>query len=107
VPVRYDLSRTPELLIRTLNCLQGLVIGGGDLSIRYLRDMPPATEAYYQTVKETVKYCLANRLPLLCICQGYEVMLQAVVDIYEPVSPDYDGSAETFRQLARDRLLSD
>ena len=69
--------------------------------------MPPATIAFYNTVKEVVKYCVENKLPLLGICQGFQVILQAFVDLYEPKGPEHDGPEEDFRRQIRDGILSD
>ena len=70
-PLRYDLSKDPDALIRTLDCLDGVFLGGGLLSTRYLKHMPPRTLQYYKTVKEIVKYSLEHKLPMLCVCQGF------------------------------------
>jgi gamma-glutamyl-gamma-aminobutyrate hydrolase PuuD len=107
VPLRFDLSQQPEMLQRTLDNLDGVLFTGGGLSIRNLEAMPPATLDFYNTAKQTVKYCVNNKLPLLGICQGFEVMLQAVVDLYEPIPDEYQGLAENYRRIVRDSILSD
>ena len=40
VPLRYDLSTEPVTLRQTLESLDGVMLTGGMLSIRYKKDMP-------------------------------------------------------------------
>lgn len=68
VPLRYDLCLDPEKLKRTLDSLDGVFMGGGFMSIRYMKDFQPSTHSFYNTVKETVKYSMEHKLPILGIC---------------------------------------
>ena len=68
MPLRFDLCYEPDVLKRTLDSIDGIVMGGGFLSIRYMKDMPPATLAFYNTVKEIVKYSVEHKLPIFGIC---------------------------------------
>ena len=71
VPLRYNLIDTPELLKKTLECLDGVLFTGGFLQIKAWKQMPTVTRTYYNCAKEVFQYCMETKLPLLAICQGF------------------------------------
>lgn len=54
-----------------------------------------------------------HKLPLLGICQGFQILCQLVVDLFEPAPTDEDAATKSEAELAewrhalRDGLLSD
>ena len=69
--IRYDLCHEPDTLKRTLDSLDGVLYTGGFLQIQTYSKMPTASLWYYNTATEILKYCVATKLPLLGICQGF------------------------------------
>jgi gamma-glutamyl-gamma-aminobutyrate hydrolase PuuD len=84
VPVRYDLINHPEVLKQTLDSLDGVYFTGGMLTTKQHSKMTAATRTFQQTAKEIVRYCMLNRLPLLGICQGFQLICQLVIELFEP-----------------------
>lgn len=111
VPIRFDLE--PMVLRQTLDSLDGVVLPGGFLSIRRMADMPPKTQVYYRTATAIIKYVMMYNLPLLGICQGYQLLCQITIDLLEDViaseTDEQAASQEKVRTKLeiRDELLSD
>jgi gamma-glutamyl-gamma-aminobutyrate hydrolase PuuD len=80
VPLRFDLINEPFLLRQTLDSVDGVFLPGGFLSIRKLADMPLLTQTYYKTATEIIKYAMVYDLPMICICQGFQVLCQIIVE---------------------------
>ena len=106
VPIRYDLADEPNTLLRTLSSLDGVLFPGGFLSIRFYETMPPKTRLFYRTAGEVLKFAMSHKLPLLGICQGFEVLNQLVVDMLEPANRAEDKLTEEPHHN-RDSLLAD
>lgn len=102
VPIRFDLINDPDVLRQTLDSIDGVLFPGGDLLLRVHKEMPPLTQLYYKTATEIVKYAIDRKLPLLGICQGYQLLCQIIVDLHE--SPQEDAKDG---HLKRDQLLSE
>ena len=71
VPLRYDLVTDSDLLLSTLDQLDGVLFTGGFLSLRVYKYAPEAVKVFYETAKYIFEYALAKRLPILGICQGF------------------------------------
>jgi gamma-glutamyl-gamma-aminobutyrate hydrolase PuuD len=82
VPIRYDLINEPEVLKRTLHNLDGVFFTGGMLTTRIYSKMTTATRTYQRTAKEILKYCIEHKLPLLGICQGFQLICQLIVEMF-------------------------
>jgi len=110
VPIRYDLCNDLHNLKRSLDSCEGVLYTGGFLQIRTKSQMPTACRWYYETATEVLKYCMENKMPLLAICQGFQIIPQIIVDLYEPKLTDEEAAAEENKDnnnKIRDGLLSD
>lgn len=115
VPLRYDLSKDEVTLKRTLDSLDGVIFSGGFLALRTFSEMPEATQAFYKTAVEVVKYTIEHRLPLMGICQGYQLICKIIIDLFEPAVTEelaaqaLDGpdSPRLNRHKLWDTILSD
>lgn len=90
MPIRFDLSQHPEMLKQTLDSVNGVLFTGGLLKTRIFNEMSKETQAFYQTATEIVKYAINRKLPLFAICQGYQLLCQIIVDIYEPKEANFE-----------------
>ena len=118
VALRYDLIDEPDILRRTLDSLDGILFPGGFSSIRHYKDMPHGALTYYNTAAFILKYVMETKIPLLAICQGFQLLAQLVVDHFEPVPVPTDEQSTQlelkteeeiaqWRHQKRDGLLAD
>ena len=70
------------MLKATLNALDGVYFTGGMLAIRVYHKAPESVKNYYDTAKYVYKYALEHKLPLLGVCQGFQLFQMIVCDIF-------------------------
>lgn len=83
VPLRYDLILDESILKKTLDDLDGVLFTGGFLSLRVYKYAPESVKTFYATAKYVFQYAINHRLPVLGICQGFQLIQLLVADLHE------------------------
>lgn len=117
VPLRYDLVEDKVRFMQTLNELDGVLFTGGMLPLRVPKDANEASKVYYLAAKHVVEYAIENKMPILAICQGFQLIQLIVADLNNEEYVALSGvkkeevpvekGTEPEQKLMRDVLLQD
>ena len=80
VPVILPLQTDPEIILQTIDAIDGLVLsGGGDIDAAFLNEPPHPNIGIVSKERDIfdltlIRLAVDKQLPMLCICRGHQML---------------------------------
>ena len=113
IPVIIPLQTNPEVILQTIDAIDGLVLsGGGDIDAAFLNEPPHPNIGTVSKERDIfdltlIRLAVDKQLPMLCICRGHQMLNIAMGgDIWQDIVEQQQLQPEAHSQKEERHLPS-